>query len=80
MRRVLDGLQKIDEGAEAVGQGMKEDGGEDVIVFDLAQGRNTAEVASHLRKCVAGGCVIGESNFKRLHKQAGLSVGTLVVM
>ena len=80
MRQVLDGLSKTGEGAEAVGYGMKEDGGEDVIVFDLAHGGNTTEVASHLCKGVAEGCVINNSNFKELHKQANLGVGALVFM
>jgi hypothetical protein len=80
MRQVLDGLSMTGEGAEAVGYGMKEDGGEDVIVFDLAHGGNTTEVASHLCKGVAEGCVINNSNFKELHKQADLGVGALVFM
>lgn len=64
----LDGLSKMGEGTVAVGYGMKEDGDEDVLVFDLAHRGNTTEVALYLRKGVADGCVINKSDVKDLQK------------
>ena len=58
---MLHGMLKV---SEMVRHGVKENGGEDVVVFNFAHGGDAAVIASHFSECVAERCFIGETSLK----------------
>jgi hypothetical protein len=78
IREVCHILHDMLKVSEMVRHGVKENGGEDVVVFNFAHGGDAVVIASHFSECVAERCFIGETNLKDFLKKADLGVSAVV--
>jgi hypothetical protein len=72
---ILHGILKV---SGIVRHGVKENGGEDVVVFNFAHGGDAVVIALHFSERVTERCFIGETNLKDFLKKADLGVSALV--